>query len=644
MDEGTGNEGNHGNVEFIETHNQNDIHDTDDESLYENGCYRSSHLIYLTKKISVNSTMDETTIVLLVVAMFVCVVLIAGGGYYYTTTLEKEEEDEEERKTGSCDGMDVNAIFEYNENGECVLKKCKDGFTLQGGRCVKIEEDDVFVASYSAGPAPALVEAPPPPQDCVIGGYTRGDCLSIDTGEKLSGISGSCGIGVRTLTARDITPAKYGGKCENTTKTEECEVPCPKECKATDDNYTPDGACMSQGKELGEKYCGSGVQSMKLDPTTVTGFDTTDLRDAWIGVNWEPCQTIKSQPCEVECVPGKVRIDCPKLDDSIQKSYVVDNFNKPVCFKTDYAQSVLESGGILNKSPENILQPVTADEMWDSEKFEYKPTPTGKQIAYRSGGGMSYDEMINSGCVNIQLEDCTAEEIPRQCEVSYDEEIEGCTPITKCGQTSYKTIADVIIRPEFGTGSCSGVNTAHRQIACETEAACCDVNNNNHWTTAGTTCVKSTGKRALISTNCSNLGQNAPTKSQNCKVNCEMNDWGAWSDCSKTCGGGTTTRSRTVKVQARNGGNSCPTTSESASCNTQPCPVNCVGTWSESNYGAEYCDTTDNERKQRKKKVFTVTTAAAHGGTECPTSPVFETVNVGRQCGGGYGSGRWGGQ
>ena len=583
--------------------------------------------------------MDETTIIILIVGMFLCLALI-GGGYYYTTTLQ---EDVVEDVVEECTGMDVNAIFEYNENGECVLKKCKDGFTLQGGRCVKIEEDDVFVASYSVGPAPgptvgsapALV-APPPPQDCVIGGYTLGECLSTDTGEKLSGISGSCGIGVRTLTARDITPAKYGGKCENTTKTEECEVPCPKECKATDDNYTPDGACMSQGKELGDTYCGSGMQSMKLDPTTVTGFDTTDLRDAWIGVNWESCQTIKSQPCEVECVPGKVRTDCPKLDDSIEKSYVVDNSNKPICFKTDYAQSVLESGGILNKSPENILQPVTADEMWDSETFEYKPTPSGKQIAYRSGGGMSYDDMINSGCVNIELEDCTAEEVPSSCKVVFKKVIEECTPITQCGQSSYKTVADVITRPEFGGGDCSGVDETHRQEYCGvSEAACCDVNNDNHWTSTGTTCVKSTGKRALISTNCSNLGQNAPTKSQNCKVNCEMNNWGAWGDCSKTCGGGTKTRSRTVKVQARNGGNSCPTTSESTSCNTQACPVDCEGSWGEWKYDSSQCKN-GNWRYVTYKRDYTVTRQSAHGGQACPSSPQYKEERE-NKCGRGGG-------
>ena len=44
MNEGTSYQGNHGNFEFVKTHDENDVHDTDDESLYENSCNRSSHL------------------------------------------------------------------------------------------------------------------------------------------------------------------------------------------------------------------------------------------------------------------------------------------------------------------------------------------------------------------------------------------------------------------------------------------------------------------------------------------------------------------------------------------------------------------------------------------------------------------------
>ena len=54
-------------------------------------------------------------------------------------------------------------------------------------------------------------------------------------------------------------------------------------------------------------------------------------------------------------------------------------------------------------------------------------------------------------------------------------------------------------------------------------------------------------------------------------VNCKWLEWNQWTVCSKTCGGGTTTRSR-GKVPAQNGGKECEgKSSETKACNTKPC-------------------------------------------------------------------------
>ena len=65
-------------------------------------------------------------------------------------------------------------------------------------------------------------------------------------------------------------------------------------------------------------------------------------------------------------------------------------------------------------------------------------------------------------------------------------------------------------------------------------------------------------------------------------VHCEWNDW-IIGECSKSCGGGTRVDTRTVKVEAKHGGDTCPgPTSIEKSCNVQECPgekmfiVNCV--------------------------------------------------------------------
>ena len=56
-------------------------------------------------------------------------------------------------------------------------------------------------------------------------------------------------------------------------------------------------------------------------------------------------------------------------------------------------------------------------------------------------------------------------------------------------------------------------------------------------------------------------------------VNC-TGSWSGWSGCSKTCGGGTKTKTWTTTTQPQHGGTACPSPStQSTSCNTQACQL-----------------------------------------------------------------------
>lgn len=95
---------------------------------------------------------------------------------------------------------------------------------------------------------------------------------------------------------------------------------------------------------------------------------------------------------------------------------------------------------------------------------------------------------------------------------------------------------------------------------------------------------------------------------------CVMGDWREWSACSKTCGTGEQTRTRSIVTQPSAGGRECGPTTESRPCGTDPCP-DCEFRWEP--FGA--CVTTSPSTGVGTKQApLTVTKPSGPGGTECP--------------------------
>jgi hypothetical protein len=79
---------------------------------------------------------------------------------------------------------------------------------------------------------------------------------------------------------------------------------------------------------------------------------------------------------------------------------------------------------------------------------------------------------------------------------------------------------------------------------------------------------------------CPNLHSERNCLLKYCPVDCDYN-WGPWSECSLTCGGGYTTREPTVYNAHAYGGKECPA-AERQVCNTDYCAVDCyMGEWGE---------------------------------------------------------------
>jgi len=97
-----------------------------------------------------------------------------------------------------------------------------------------------------------------------------------------------------------------------------------------------------------------------------------------------------------------------------------------------------------------------------------------------------------------------------------------------------------------------------------------------------------------------------------CPVDCVWNEWTNWTKCSKSCGGGVTTRTRRELVLPLNGGQPCiGSVKQDDSCKEQHCPLDCKwGQWSEWDDCDQSCGS--GLRKQTRQK-----TSAQFGGVEC---------------------------
>lgn len=92
----------------------------------------------------------------------------------------------------------------------------------------------------------------------------------------------------------------------------------------------------------------------------------------------------------------------------------------------------------------------------------------------------------------------------------------------------------------------------------------------------------------------------AACNTQCCPKDETVSAWGAWTSCSKTCGVGSKTRTRTVVKPdpACVGATNTKALSQSSDCNTECCPVQQIGTWSDWSACQTTCGT-GNRTKER---------------------------------------------
>jgi Mg-chelatase subunit ChlD len=96
-----------------------------------------------------------------------------------------------------------------------------------------------------------------------------------------------------------------------------------------------------------------------------------------------------------------------------------------------------------------------------------------------------------------------------------------------------------------------------------------------------------------------------------CPIDCDLSGWATWSKCTKECGGGVQSRTRSLQVQPKNGGQACDALSETRPCNSGSCDKDCeLGNWMEFAGCTKACN---SGYEERRKKVL----SAAEGQGTC---------------------------
>ncbi|XP_063690949.1 coadhesin-like [Bolinopsis microptera] len=225
---------------------------------------------------------------------------------------------------------------------------------------------------------------------------------------------------------------------------------------------------------------------------------------------------------------------------------------------------------------------------------------------------------------NTETQDCNTQSCPVDGGWSDYEEWSDCSK--ECGTGSQsRTRTCTNPAPAHGGTECVGENTETQD--CNTQSCPVDGGWSDYeeWSDCSKECGTGSQSRTRTCTNpapahggteC--VGENTETQycnTESCPVDGGWSDYGEWSDCSKECGTGSQSRTRTCTNPApAHGGTECVgENTETQDCNTQSCPVD--GGWSDYEEWSD-CSKECGTGSQSRTRTCT-NPAPAHGGTEC---------------------------
>ncbi|CAD7953268.1 unnamed protein product [Amoebophrya sp. A120] len=507
-----------------------------------------------------------------------------GGGtrmWYKTRLVDPlnggQECDDSEEQVRPCNEQNCPRdceLSDWQDEGACSLscgtgqqkrvRGIEVGPANEGAAC---ETDPSLDENDPAADEPWLAKfvackTDPCPIDCVVSEW------AVQGNEECNP---TCAGGLKLKIREHVTEAKFGGAaCSEfpTQETVSCNLPaCPRDCEVGDWVIPGNEDCKRNGVPVD---CGAGATKTKTRQVTNGGAENGGA----------VCPDLEA---EVDCVLNDCPIDCEQTE-----WFKVGNCTKSC---GDFGQQTWKRNTTTQPN-EFGTQCEKHQEQRPCNRHIHCPVDCVQGAWYKVGACSvscaDRGEGVEDLDVTFQLE-------KRDTEVESEYKGASCGDDSRrvpCGPEITACPVDCLLS-EWSTGD-----------ACTADCG------------GGTVTNRKTILRdpANGGAQCDDLVRPRPCNTDHCPVNCEMSEWvGDIATCSLTCGGGVYTRNRTITQEPDYEGETCPDTEETTPCYTQQCPIDCVmNDWSD--WGA--CSASCGSGTQARYRSIQI--SGAYGGRTCP--------------------------